>query len=39
MSGKFEEIKEDFQNSDHDMKRLIKIYHSELKGKMTKKQI
>lgn len=39
MSGKFEEIKEDFQNSDQDMKRLIKIYHSELKGKMTKKQI
>lgn len=39
MYGKFEELKEDFQNSEQDMKRLIKLYHSELKGKMTKKQI
>lgn len=39
MYGKFEELKEDFQNSEQDMKRLTKIYHSELKGKMTKKQI
>ena len=39
MYGKFEELKEEFQNSDQDMKRLTKIYHSELKGKMTKKQI
>ena len=39
MHGKFEELKEDFQNSEQDMKRLIKIYHTELKGKMTKKQI
>ena len=39
MYGKFEELKEEFQNSEQDMKRLIKIYHTELKGKMTKKQI
>ena len=39
MYGKFQEIKEDFENSEQDMKRLTKIYHSELKGKMTKKQI
>ena len=39
MYGKFEELKEDFQNSEQDMKRLVKIYHTELKGKMTKKQI
>jgi ATP-dependent protease ClpP protease subunit len=39
MYGKFEELKEDFQNSEQDMKRLTKIYHTELKGKMTKKQI
>lgn len=39
MYGKFEELKEDFQNSEQDMKRLTKLYHTELKGKMTKKQI
>jgi ATP-dependent protease ClpP protease subunit len=39
MYGKFEELKEDMQNSEQDMKRLTKIYHSELKGNMTKKQI
>jgi ATP-dependent protease ClpP protease subunit len=39
MYGKFEELKEDFHNSEQDMKRLINIYHSELKGKMTKNQI
>ena len=39
MGGKFEEIKEDFQNSKQDMKRLTKIYQMEFKGKMTKKQI
>jgi ATP-dependent protease ClpP protease subunit len=39
MYGKFEELKEDMQNSEQDMKRLTKIYFSELKGKMTKKQI
>ena len=39
MYGKFEELKEDMQNSEQDMKRLVKIYHLELKGKMTKKQI
>ena len=39
MAGKFEELKEDMKNSEQDMKRLIKIYYSELKGKMTKKQI
>jgi ATP-dependent protease ClpP protease subunit len=37
--GKFEEIKDDFNNSEQDMKRLTNIYHTELKGKMTKKQI
>ena len=39
MYAKFEELKEEFQNSEQDMKRLIKIYHTELKDKMTKKQI
>lgn len=39
MYGKFEELKEEFHNSEHDMKRLINIYSEELKGKMTKKQI
>ena len=39
MYGKFEELKEDFHNSEQDMKRLVHIYHSELRGKMTKKQI
>jgi len=39
MVGKYEELKEDMQNSEQDMKRLVKIYHAELKGKMTKKQI
>ena len=39
MGGKFEELKEDFKNSEQDMKRLIKIYHSETHNKMTKKQI
>ena len=39
MYGKFDELKEDMENSDQDMKRLVKIYHTELKGKMTKKQL
>jgi ATP-dependent protease ClpP protease subunit len=39
MYGKFEELKEEFHNSEQDMKRLINIYHNELKSKMTKKQI
>jgi ATP-dependent protease ClpP protease subunit len=39
ISGKFNEIEEDFKNSVLDMKRLIELYHSELNGKMTKKQI
>ena len=39
MYGKFEELHEEFQNSKQDMKRLVKIYQSETKGKMTKKQI
>jgi ATP-dependent protease ClpP protease subunit len=39
MEGKFEELKEDFFNSQQSMKRLINIYHTELHGKMTKKQI
>jgi ATP-dependent protease ClpP protease subunit len=39
IGGKFDEIEEDFRNSKLDMKRLIELYHSELKGRMTKKQI
>lgn len=39
MYGKFEELKEDMQNSKQDMKRLTNIYFQETKGKMTKKQI
>lgn len=39
IGGKFDEIEEDFRNSKLDMKRLIELYHSELNGKMSKKQI
>jgi len=39
IGGKFDEIEEDFRNSKLDMKRLIELYHLELGGKMTKKQI
>lgn len=39
IGGKFDEIEEDFKNSKLDMHRLIELYHSELNGKMSKKQI
>lgn len=39
IGGKFDEIEEDFRNSKLDMKRLIDLYHFELNGKMSKKQI
>jgi len=39
IGGKFDEIEEDFRNSKLDMKRLIDLYHSELNGKMSKKQL
>lgn len=39
IGGKFNEIEEDFKNSKLDMARLINLYHSELNGKMSKKQI
>jgi ATP-dependent protease ClpP protease subunit len=39
IGGKFNEIEEDFRNSKLDMKRLINLYHLELGGNMTKKQI
>jgi ATP-dependent protease ClpP protease subunit len=39
IGGKFNEIEEDFKNSKMDMKRLINLYHQELGGKMTKKEL
>ncbi len=39
IGGKFDEIEEDFKNSKMDMKRLINMYHEELGGKMTKKEL
>ncbi len=39
IGGKFDEIEEDFRNSKMDMKRLIDLYHRELNGKMTKKEL
>ena len=39
IGGKFDEIEEDFKNSKMDMKRLINLYHEELGGKMTKKEL
>jgi len=39
MYGKYAELSEEFRNSSQDMQRLIKLYHSELNGKMTKNQI
>jgi ATP-dependent protease ClpP protease subunit len=39
IGGKFDEIEEDFKNSKMDMKRLINLYHEELSGKMTKKEL
>ena len=39
MSGKYEELVDDMDNSKQDMKRIIDIYLSECKGKMTRKQI
>lgn len=39
MYGKFDELQEEFFNSKETMKRLINMYHTEFKGKMTKKQI
>ncbi len=39
IGGKFDEIEEDFRNSKMDMKRLINMYHEELSGKMTKKEL
>ena len=39
MGGKFEEIKDDFENSEQDMKKIISLYLKECKGKMKKKFI
>lgn len=39
MDGKFEEIKDDFQNSEQDMKKIISLYLKECNGKMKKKFI
>jgi ATP-dependent protease ClpP protease subunit len=39
IGGKFNEIEEDFRNSKMDMKRLVELYHRELEGKMTKKEL
>jgi len=39
MDGKFEEIKDDFQNSEQDMKKIISLYLKECNGKMKKKYI
>jgi ATP-dependent Clp endopeptidase proteolytic subunit ClpP len=39
MGGKFEEIKDDFQNSEQDMKKIIALYLKECNGKMKKKFI
>jgi ATP-dependent protease ClpP protease subunit len=39
IGGKFDEIEEDFRNSKLDMKRLVNLYHLELNGKMSKKEI
>jgi ATP-dependent protease ClpP protease subunit len=39
MYGKYAELEEEFKNSSQDMQRLIKLYQTELSGKMTKAQI
>jgi ATP-dependent protease ClpP protease subunit len=39
MGGKFEEIKDDFQNSEQDMKKIVSLYLKECGGKMKKKFI
>ena len=39
INGKFEEIKDDFENSEQDMKRIISLYLKECGGKMKKKFI
>jgi ATP-dependent protease ClpP protease subunit len=39
INGKFEEIKDDFENSEQDMKRIVSLYLKESNGKMKKKFI
>lgn len=39
VEGKYEEIKDDFQNSEQDMKKIISLYLKECNGKMKKKFI
>lgn len=39
MYGKYAELAEEFKNSSQDMQRLIKLYLTELNGRMTKQQI
>lgn len=39
MGGKFEEIKDDFENSEQDMKKIVSLYLKESNGKMKKKFI
>lgn len=39
MGGKYEEIKDNFENSEQDMKRIIDLYLKECRGKMKKKNI
>lgn len=39
MNGRFEEIKDDFENSEQDMKRIVSLYLKECGGKMKKKFI
>jgi ATP-dependent protease ClpP protease subunit len=39
IGGKFEEIKDDFENSEQDMKRIVSLYLKECGGKMKKKFI
>jgi ATP-dependent protease ClpP protease subunit len=36
ITGKFEEIKDDFQNSEQDMKKIVSLYLNECGGKMKK---
>jgi ATP-dependent protease ClpP protease subunit len=39
IGGKFEEIKDDYENSEQDMKRIVSLYLKECGGKMKKKFI
>jgi len=39
MEGKFQEIKDNFENSEQDMKKIISLYLKECGGKMKKKFI